>query len=374
MISPIKEGQPKYWKLKMNLIEKIRSGELKDSSFLPSESVLMKEYSVSRNTVRNALAELEKEGILDKRQGQQSRINAKALQENQSSSSLRIAWLGGEGITEQVYFELFQEVSTYAAEKDLRLDYISATNSKALEMFLERQSSYTGVLYSSVDQMKLSKSNWDRVHTLSNLVGVDLKKERLGESYVSTDHAAGFAEATQYLIDTGHRHILYIGSSNTYYSFLPFLLRQQAFRDTLMKNGIPLDSQYELVTTDPKDAYDIRPLLESHIRKLPRLDAILAVADGLAVQCIYALKFMGINVPLDVSVVGFDGLWQGEQVIPSLTTVRQPTGRIAREAVDMVLRRAGKKNLPPEQLLIEPEMILRDSVFTRTQNFVNGQP
>ena len=65
--------------------------------------------------------------------------------------------------------------------------------------------------------------------------------------------------------------------------------------------------------------------------------AVFAMSDTVAMGAIRALEDMGLRVPQDVSVIGFDGIEMGKYFIPRLTTIEQPVPDIARESVKVLL-------------------------------------
>ena len=79
-------------------------------------------------------------------------------------------------------------------------------------------------------------------------------------------------------------------------------------------------------------------------------DAIVCANDIMAIGCLDAARHqLGVKVPDDLSVVGFDGVGPARWISYDLTTVRQPVGRMTEAAVSMVLERVGRTDLPPEK-------------------------
>lgn len=353
-------GQPKYQQMKIELLKKIRIGAYLPGMFLPSESELMECYKVGRNTVRAALGELAAEGYVEKHRGQASRVCApRAARKGKKAN--RIAWLDLDRIVNPLYFEVFKEVSSYAIELGYAVDYISVMNSVVLEHFLKEQDSYLGSLYSNVPDIHLPKSRMQQLYELPNLIGIDQNSTMLSDSYVLTDNAAGASMAVEYLLKQGHRKILYFASLPSTSTYPPFLTRQLAIRETLQKNGIEYDPAYELVLSEKDAKLNIRNIMKK-VLSSQKVDAIITNSDSWAITTLFALRSIGVKVPDDISLIGFDGWWASGQTIPSLTTIRQPAEKIARSALDLLLRRVGRKNPLPEQILIKPELIIRDSV------------
>lgn len=94
----------------------------------------------------------------------------------------------------------------------------------------------------------------------------------------------------------------------------------------------------------------------------PRPTAVIAADDTIAVGALKAISDVGFEVPGDVSVIGFDDIEIASYLRPALTTIRQPIERIGEKAVDLLLERVtGEAPATPRHLLMEPELVIRDS-------------
>ncbi|MFF5500802.1 LacI family DNA-binding transcriptional regulator [Streptomyces roseolus] len=89
--------------------------------------------------------------------------------------------------------------------------------------------------------------------------------------------------------------------------------------------------------------------------------AIVAASDYMALGAIRGLRRLGLSVPGDVSVVGYDGTSVTEFTDPALTTVRQPADRLALEVGRSVLALVGNRDVPTGELLFDPELVIRAS-------------
>jgi len=88
--------------------------------------------------------------------------------------------------------------------------------------------------------------------------------------------------------------------------------------------------------------------LKSKLGKLP--DAVVCANDVMAIGCMDAARYqLGVKVPEDLSVVGFDGVGPAQWQSYDLTTVRQPVRRMTEAAVSMILERVEQPDLPPEK-------------------------
>jgi LacI family transcriptional regulator len=95
--------------------------------------------------------------------------------------------------------------------------------------------------------------------------------------------------------------------------------------------------------------------------KRKRPTAVFASNDVSAFGVLTALQSYGIKVPEDISVVGFDDLPAAAQVHPALTTVRQPIELMGQAAVDVLVNQIEGAAATADELLFEPELVVRGS-------------
>jgi DNA-binding LacI/PurR family transcriptional regulator len=90
--------------------------------------------------------------------------------------------------------------------------------------------------------------------------------------------------------------------------------------------------------------------------------AVFCFNDIAAIGAIRALKDAGLNVPGDVSVVGFDDIQSAAFAMPSLTTVRQPLAEMGKRGAQVLLERIANRNAAlPAEIVMEPEFVVRES-------------
>ncbi|WAH44706.1 substrate-binding domain-containing protein [Alicyclobacillus fastidiosus] len=89
---------------------------------------------------------------------------------------------------------------------------------------------------------------------------------------------------------------------------------------------------------------------------------LVCANDSIAISAIHALTSLGIRVPEDVSVTGFDDIDDVLRVTPALTTVHVDKEAMGSRAVDMLLRRVEAPDAKREKLLLSGDVVFRDSV------------
>lgn len=164
--------------------------------------------------------------------------------------------------------------------------------------------------------------------------------------------------ATSYLIENGHTEIGYIGSS----AFIKnFFYRRQGFLDALHEFKIAVKKEY-LISVEPtmEGAYrDMSAYLENN-KNLPT--AFFADNDTIAFGVMRALKEKGVNIPKDVSIIGFDDMPFCEITSPRLTTVKVFKQEMGSTAVKRLMSLMTEGSGPSQKIQINTELIVRDSV------------
>jgi DNA-binding LacI/PurR family transcriptional regulator len=176
-----------------------------------------------------------------------------------------------------------------------------------------------------------------------------------GQTYcsVGTDNLGGARRAVDHLIGLGRKRIAFLGMPE-----LPEIgLRYEGYQRALKAGGIELDPTLVVPAHFSfETAYEAaRELIESGAT----FDAIFAASDIIALAAIQALTAAGIEIPKDVSVVGFDDISIAAQSTPPLTSVRQDLAKGARTIVDLLFRRMAGEDAPSATL--SPTLIVRKS-------------
>ncbi|SMY00462.1 transcriptional regulator, LacI family [Brevibacterium linens] len=99
----------------------------------------------------------------------------------------------------------------------------------------------------------------------------------------------------------------------------------------------------------------------SELMKRERITSVFATNDLMGFGAMSALSSQGVNVPSDVSLVGFDDVFAAKFVAPSLTTVKQDVAALGRISVELLLKRLADLNVPQHRLTVPVELVTRQS-------------
>ncbi|MGH9574642.1 MAG: LacI family DNA-binding transcriptional regulator [Candidatus Acidiferrales bacterium] len=171
---------------------------------------------------------------------------------------------------------------------------------------------------------------------------------------VKFDEAGGAAEATRYLIQLGHKHIWYIGDTS-----LPwYRTRYAAYVREMEKANLKPRAQ-TLALSDDRFINGLKSVQALLYQKVP-LTAIFAGTDDMAFGAWEALRRAGLEVPRDVSLIGFDDQ-QASPRVPSLTSVRVETVEIGRQLARMAIAKitSHEKSIP--EVLLPTKLMKRET-------------
>lgn len=165
-------------------------------------------------------------------------------------------------------------------------------------------------------------------------------------------------KATKFLIENGHEKIGYLQSS---YRINNFDYRRQGYQEAMNCHGLEIDGRYQ-VSLEPtlEGAYrNMKALLAKGDLPLPT--AYFADNDIIAYGAMKALSEKGINIPGDVSLVGFDDMPFCEMMNPRLTTIKVFKQEMGSIAVKRLVEKINGRDCIIQKIEVGTEMIIRDS-------------
>ncbi len=194
-------------------------------------------------------------------------------------------------------------------------------------------------------------------HVLFGRASLDMDEARhYPYPWVEVDNRAGARAGTAHVIALGHTRIAFLGADQAYICELD---RLAGYCDALAAAGITFNAA--LCTEGGLTQEDGYRLTQQLLRLPQPPTAIFAVSDVLAVGAMRAAQDAGRIVGRAFPVVGFDGLGLATFVSPSLTTLRQPIAYVGRMLVQLLIRMLHGQSETETHLLLQPELIVRDS-------------
>jgi DNA-binding LacI/PurR family transcriptional regulator len=192
------------------------------------------------------------------------------------------------------------------------------------------------------------------------VVSVSGHKQVEGVTNIILNHDSAAELGLRHLAELKHKRIAFIKgqsfSSDTQ-------IRWEAMRQAAYHLGLTVNpalvTQMEGMSASPEVGYQAALKL---LKSGEKFTALFAFNDVCAIGAIRAFREAGLKVPDDVSVVGFDDIYEAAFHIPALTTIRQPLIRMGMLAAEVLTQRIANPDLKPEPFVqVEPELIVRES-------------
>ncbi|AEY67871.1 LacI family DNA-binding transcriptional regulator [Clostridium sp. BNL1100] len=207
--------------------------------------------------------------------------------------------------------------------------------------------------------------------TINCIIGYDLPVvmvdnyfDNLAMDCILTDNHSGGYAATEHLIDCGHTKIGFLGDISASISFYD---RYQGFLKALGDRGIEFKEVFSIIGKKLEELpkKDIEALICEMKVKAGLPDAFFCCNDAEAIVFLKVLKNMGISVPDEISVIGFDDIENAGNVTPELTTMRVQKELMGKRAVCRLIEKLEHEIKPTEKILLSACLVKRKSVKRR---------
>ncbi|MEJ7862888.1 MAG: LacI family DNA-binding transcriptional regulator [Pyrinomonadaceae bacterium] len=280
-----------------------------------------------------------------------------------ASGSSRILGLIISDIANPFFPELVKSIEAAAFEHDYDV-VLSNTNyeperaSHYVRRFIERKVAGVALMTSEMDKTLIDELARREV----SVVFLDSGEAGLRMSNLRVDYDAGIKQAILHLVELGHQNIAFIGGPPHLHSAQR---RLEAFRQT-MKEVLPAASE-RIFQGDFKIEGGNRAALEIlAAADLPT--AVITANDLMAFGALSEFRRAGLNVPGDVSVIGFDDIAFSSLIEPALTTVNLPRKELGRLAVEALMTTLSNPNHRGVEFTIQTQLVVRNSTAqTRDQ-------
>jgi len=173
---------------------------------------------------------------------------------------------------------------------------------------------------------------------------------------VSTNDREVCAEMTRYLAGLGHKRIAFITGDPNHAAVANRFL---GYQDGLDESGLEFSEQ--LVAAGDNSFGSGEACAEKLLKRKNRPTAIFAANDDMAAGVLRTANRLGIDVPGQLSVTGFDDITLARQVDPALTTIRQPLARMAERAAEMLINSNGGGEVAKGTEVVPATIKIRES-------------
>lgn len=360
----------KYGKILLEIEDQIRHGTLRPGDMLPTEKQYMAQYGVSRTTIQRAMNILVAHELVERIPGRGSFVKSTGrISRNtvaaRADFSMVLPYRSPVTIG---YFVGAQRVLE-GKGATLSVRFCEETSENEVAMLQSITETGTdGILLYPQDFPAISHYFQDLTQELPfPVVTIDQRIDGLDFSGAGTNNLMGGRMAAQYFLDRGCQNFAFI--SGPFYKCDTFHDRLLGYRQILKQNGFSLPGQNICITKyeNEKHRAHVLNFLQGLISSLPL--AIFCTTDELAAYVYHGASALGIKIPQQISVIGYDDLELSRFLIPGLTTIRQPYEEIGETAAQLLWNRFENKMLPVTYMQLPVTMIERNSVsYGRPEN------
>ncbi|MGN0833310.1 MAG: GntR family transcriptional regulator [Kiritimatiellia bacterium] len=358
----MKPAASSYGRIVEELANDIRQGRYDVGSRCPSLSQLMRRFSVSRMTVLRAIDELKRRGLLVGRPGKGLFVTQMARM------------LGGTlGLISPglCYAEIFPPICQTLARlvqqdglkfllSDVAADDPCARAKQAVALahrFVSER--VLGVFFQPVEHLREAERVNREILSILGAASIPVvlldsdivpSPDRSACDLVGINNFDAGRRLARHLVERGVHHI---GFVHREYSDFSVRNRFEGIRSVGLDAGVRVTG----LELNPADAKAVRRVLTSH----PTIDAIICRNDNQAAHLLVSLRNLGLRVPDDLAVAGFNDMAYAATIGPSLTTIRIPCEDIAQLAYDLLRTRLASPGLPPRECYLSAELVVRES-------------
>ncbi|NLH62952.1 MAG: LacI family transcriptional regulator [Erysipelotrichaceae bacterium] len=290
----------------------------------------------------------------------QPNSNAKLLKQ-QIKTSVIILVKGQMNIFLEVILEEVQKILNESGEATsvTFLDEAANEVETAVHQCAERKPRGIIFLGGNINYFKKSFDQIDVPSVLVTVPASGLPFENL--SSYATDDIAASAAAVEYLVRMGHKNIGIIGGSASLQRGQIGYRRLHGAINQLKKFNIPFDinKQYEPGRFSIASGYESTLSL---LKRNKKITALYCISDIIAIGAMRAVKDLNMNVPDDISIIGYDGIEYTRYSVPRLATIQQDTSGLARKSVEDLLMRINYQNRTANHEMIPFRVLTGESI------------
>lgn len=340
----------KYQNLKDYLIAKIRSGGLAGSGRLDSEPQLCERFSLSRNTIRQAIQELENEGYVYRIHGKGTFIrNATPV----NSRKIALMIYDTAYMAHPVTGGLIRGIDETLSRNGYILDILASKRSFHDENLMRLAESYAGFLIGTYQLDELMLAELEKISLPHLFVKNYPMNHDVHAARINFTHA-GFL-AAEHLIRTGCGNLALIYSGDRIAISAEF---KEGVYSAALEHGARLRRE-NIFIADFSDRLAVPEICAELLRHEDRPDGMICASDELAIALLAELKRHGVSVPGEISVIGCNNTENSTLTTPPLSTVDIPVMELGRRSADLLLRMIHGETAQPE--LLEPSLVIRGS-------------
>ena len=343
-MSKMKNIDFKYENLLKNLKNQIDSGLFLPDDKIPSEPEISEKYGLSRNTIRQAMKELEIAGYIYRIQGKGTFVASR----EHKPKKIAVVLYDLDYSVHPFTGRMIQGIGEVAAQREYSLEIIATGTKDNIEQEILSGATYAGFIIGSLDFPsailgRMITENIPFVFAKNYIPGMKVNA-------VLVDYKKAGKLACEHLLSLGHKKIALLNAGK-----IPISADFTA--------GVKDAAANADICIREEDIFEMTPDIQKSpffIDKLMKFTALIVFDDDIAVEIIRSLDTNGKKVPGDISVVGCNDMPSSRLFVPAITTSRIPIyelGKIACEQLVNII----DGTVMEDNIVLEPEFIIRES-------------
>lgn len=346
----------------------IGSGRYGAGARLPSETRFAAKLGVSRGTLRQALANLRQDGYLEAVPGRGSFVRAAAPKRREARR--RVVGVVVPSVSRPALLDVLTAIEDELHRRAYSMLVGSSGNTAGQEGGRVQRivdEGVSGLIVHPIDQPdariyeRLLREEFPVVLIDRHVVGLAIDA-------VLPDNLGGAYSAVSHLVERGHRRIAFVSSDNL--TTTSVQERLAGYREALRAHGIEPDpsllfTELPAVPQQVEDHHQVTienaQRIQRFLRRSPRPTAIFALHDRIALSVVEAAASVGLRIPEDLAVVGFDDDPLVQSLAMSLSSVAQPREQIGRMAARLITDRIEGRRTDVARIVLPTRLVLRRS-------------
>jgi LacI family transcriptional regulator len=219
-----------------------------------------------------------------------------------------------------------------------------------------------GIIIIGASYRNIKNGFFEEINKEMPLVIINSYNKGIRCNYILTDEETGSQEALEYLYSMGHRNIGFVGGRNSY----SYDMKEETYKRFLIKHKLELnkDNILKIKTgNNPESVEAAMNIAIDRFRKNNPPTALFCCNDWIAAGVTKGMDKLGLSVPSDISITGFDNILISQINTPKLTTVNQKMDNIginsARLLMDIINTDKNKREI--KKILLETSLVIRQS-------------
>ena len=346
--------------LRCNIKQNMAPGDM-----LPPQRELMQLHSVSLATVERALRILSDEKLISRYVGRGTFVNDQNKKEDEAGRIILFSEFPGISVASNwVQGRVYEGIQSALEAANLSLMISNYDNADSI---LDSKD-FKGLIFMMPhENLKKTIKKFQTVHMPSVLISTSWPDVDIPS--IDSDNEYGIRCALRYLAERGHAKVGYIDqAANTCHA----IRRRSAFKTMAAEFGIQINNNWYFTVKSDYPAENDLTQLDDIFRLEDRPTALLFSSLSLAtIKIVTELKNMGLSLPEDVSIIGFDDSPWARSMEPALTVIEQPLIEMGRRAAKKLVEQINGEICIKREVL-PVEIIERDSVGI-AKNYNSGK-